>query len=57
METFHLKRFFVGLPAAVADFPTQLIIEDEGVVHHLRSVMRAKVGESVVLVDGLEHPH
>ncbi len=52
METFHLKRFFVGLPAAVADFPTQLTIEDEGVVHHLRSVMRAKVGESVVLVDG-----
>lgn len=52
METFHLKRFFVDLPAPVADFPTQLTIEDEGVVHHLRTVMRAKVGESVVLVDG-----
>jgi 16S rRNA (uracil1498-N3)-methyltransferase len=52
METFHLKRFFVTLPSSVADFPTQLTIEDDFVVHHLRTVMRAKVGESVVLVDG-----
>ncbi len=52
METFHLKRFFVSLPVPVTDFPAQLTLEDEGVAHHLRSVMRAKVRESVVLVDG-----
>lgn len=55
METFHLKRFFVSLPTPVVDFPAQLTIEDDLVVHHLRTVMRAKVGESVVLVDGDRH--
>ncbi|WP_303675109.1 16S rRNA (uracil(1498)-N(3))-methyltransferase [Vampirovibrio chlorellavorus] len=52
METFHLKRFFVSLPAPVAEFPATLTLEDESVAHHLRTVMRARVGESVVLVDG-----
>lgn len=52
METFHLKRFFVTLPEALADFPVELTVDDEVVVHHLRTVVRAKVGESVVLVDG-----
>lgn len=52
METFHLKRFFVSLPEPLVEFPAELTVEDEFVVHHLRTVMRAKVGESVVLVDG-----
>jgi 16S rRNA (uracil1498-N3)-methyltransferase len=52
METFHFKRFFVTLPGPLVDFPAQLTIEDDFVVHHLRTVMRAKVGEFVVLVDG-----
>lgn len=52
METFHLKRFFVSLPAAVVTFPAELAVDDDFVVHHLRTVVRAKVGESVVLVDG-----
>jgi 16S rRNA (uracil1498-N3)-methyltransferase len=52
METFHLKRFFVTLREAFSAFPAELTVDDDFVVHHLRTVMRAKVGESVVLVDG-----
>lgn len=52
METFHLKRFFITLNQPPAEFPALVTVEDEFVVHHLRIVMRAKVGEPVVLVDG-----
>jgi 16S rRNA (uracil1498-N3)-methyltransferase len=52
METFHFKRFFITFDQPPAELPAVLTVEDEFVVHHLRTVMRAKVGESVVLVDG-----
>jgi 16S rRNA (uracil1498-N3)-methyltransferase len=52
METFHFKRFFITFDQPPAGLPAVLTVEDEFVVHHLRTVMRAKVGESVVLVDG-----
>ncbi|WP_373532656.1 16S rRNA (uracil(1498)-N(3))-methyltransferase [Vampirovibrio sp.] len=52
METFHLKRFFITLSGPLTSFPAEMTVEDDVVAHHLRTVMRAKAGESVVLVDG-----
>ncbi len=47
-----LKRFFVTLSDVVESFPSEILVDDEFVVHHLRTVMRAKAGEAVCVVDG-----
>jgi 16S rRNA (uracil1498-N3)-methyltransferase len=47
----ELKRFFAELPEPVTVFPADVTVMDEFVVHHLHTVMRAKPGEQVVLVD------
>lgn len=46
------KRFFVPLNESISTFPCELSVTDDVVVHHLRTVMRAKSGEAVVIVDG-----
>lgn len=51
MQTFHLKRFFAQFPQPIESFPADLTVSDTFVVHHLGTVIRAKVGESVVMVD------
>lgn len=45
------RRFFAPFPQAEMALPAELIVEDEATVHHLRTVMRAKAGESIVVVD------
>lgn len=49
--SFELKRFFVPLSSALQSFPQAIEVTDETTVHHLRTVMRAKAGERVVIVD------
>ncbi|MCE3235484.1 MAG: rRNA ((1498)-N(3))-methyltransferase [Vampirovibrio sp.] len=46
------KRFFVSLTEPLEQFPADIEVTDDIVVHHLRTVMRARTGESVVIVDG-----
>jgi len=50
-NTAGLKRFFAPLEAALSAFPAELTVTDEFVVKHLGTVMRAKVGEQVVITD------
>jgi 16S rRNA (uracil1498-N3)-methyltransferase len=45
------KRFFVSLPAAVEMFPATIMVTDDWMVHHLRTVVRAKPKEWVMIVD------
>ncbi|HEY9744745.1 MAG TPA: RsmE family RNA methyltransferase [Oculatellaceae cyanobacterium] len=52
METYsELKRFFAELPEAITNFPTVLELQDAGITHHLRAVLRAKAGESIAIAD------
>jgi len=46
------KRFFVSLPSVLGAFPVEMTVSDEFMVHHLRTVMRARPQEAVTLVDG-----
>lgn len=46
-----LKRFFVTLAEPVTTFPAEIQVADEVTCHHLRTVVRAKPGERVVIVD------
>lgn len=46
-----LKRFFAGFHSAFSSFPAETQIVDVSTVHHLRSVLRAKPGERLVVVD------
>lgn len=48
-----LKRFFVSLPDLIQRFPTEVNLEDTDVLHHLRTVIRARPGERVVIVDDM----
>jgi 16S rRNA (uracil1498-N3)-methyltransferase len=45
------KRFFVQFPALLTHFPTELLITDHTTVHYLRTVVRIRTGEGVILVD------
>jgi 16S rRNA (uracil1498-N3)-methyltransferase len=46
----ELKRFFVNLPEYVSSFPSDVTVSDAFTAHHLKSVLRAKPGEAVVIV-------
>lgn len=44
--------FFVPFSRSVSDLPYDMTVTDAQTVHHLRSVMRMKAGDPIVLVDG-----
>lgn len=48
---FDLKRFLITLTEPIKAFPTEITVEEDFVVHHLRNVVRARQGEPVILVD------
>jgi 16S rRNA (uracil1498-N3)-methyltransferase len=47
----ELKRFLVALSEPVIQCPVTVSINDVFIVHHLRTVMRAKPGERMIIVD------
>lgn len=47
----ELKRFFVNLPERISSLPVDVMVSDTFIAHHLKSVLRAKPGETVVIVD------
>lgn len=48
-----LKRFFVTLPEPVTQFPSQVVLNDRDLCHYLQTVIRARSGERLVIVDDL----
>lgn len=47
----ELKRFFVNFPNSITTLPADVRVADAVTAHHLKSVLRAKPGEAVVVVD------
>lgn len=47
------KRFFASFTQPLDVFPQAHTVSEEGLLHHLRTVVRARPGECVVLVDPL----
>src|SRR5690606_9818341 len=47
----NLHWFFSIFPQPVTQFPASLTLHDERLFHHLKTVMRTKPGEEIVLVD------
>lgn len=45
------KRFFIQLPQTPASLPMDLTLTDALTCHHLRTVIRAKIGDSITIVD------
>lgn len=50
-ENSSLKRFFVDFPEKPETLPAEIAVSDAFTAHHLKSVLRARPGERVVIVD------